>query len=67
MALVNQNKLFYNQDNEIPFDFNKDTAYHFDATKFAHWLKNTYCIPKGLKHIEEDIISSNKMKMESNL
>jgi tryptophan halogenase len=42
MALVNANKFFYNEDNEIPFDFNKNTAYHFDATKFAHWLKNKY-------------------------
>ena len=57
MALVNQNKCFYNEKNEIPFEFNKHTAYHFDATKFAFWLKNNYCIPKGLKHIKEDIIS----------
>jgi tryptophan halogenase len=57
MALVNQNKCFYNENNEIPFDFIRDTAYHFDAVKFAHWLKNKYCIPRGLKHIEDNIIS----------
>jgi hypothetical protein len=50
MALVNQNKCFYNEKNEIPFDFNEDTAYHFDATKFAIWLKDNYAIPKGVKH-----------------
>jgi len=57
MALVNQNKCFYNENNEIPFDFIRDTAYHFDAVKFANWLKNKYCIPRGLKHIEDNIIS----------
>lgn len=57
MALVNQNKCFYNENNEIPFDFARHTAYHFDAVKFANWLKNNYCIPRGLKHIEDNIIS----------
>jgi tryptophan halogenase len=57
MALVNSNKCFYNENNEIPFRFNMDTAYHFDATKFGLWLKDHYCLPKGLKHIKEDIIS----------
>ena len=32
-------------------------AYHFDATKFVLWLKNNYCIPRGVKHIQEDIKS----------
>ena len=55
MALVNNNKLDYNKDNIIPFDFHKNTAYHFDATKFGVWLKEQYCLPRGVKHIEEDI------------
>jgi tryptophan halogenase len=57
MALVNQNKCFYNENNEIPFNFNKNTAYHFDAIKFANWLKNNFCLPKGLNYIKEDIVS----------
>jgi tryptophan halogenase len=55
MALVNQNKLGYNEDNDIPFEFHKDTAYHFDATKFALWLKDNYCLPRGVKHVQEKI------------
>ena len=46
MAYVNNNK------------FNKQKtsyAYHFDATKFAIWLRDRYCIPKGITHIKEDI------------
>jgi tryptophan halogenase len=57
MALVNQNKCFFNEYNIIPFDFKKDTAFHFDATKFGLWLKDYYCIPRGVKHIKEEIIS----------
>jgi len=57
MALVNQNKCFYNELGFLPFDFKKDTAYHFDASKFAIWLKDNYSLPKGVKHIQEDIVS----------
>ena len=31
MALVNENKCFFNEDNRIPFEFHKHSAYHFDA------------------------------------
>ena len=55
MALVKQNKFFKNEDEKIPFAVNKDTAYHFDATKLGLWLRDHYCIPRGVKHIKEDI------------
>ena len=63
MALVNSNKLFKNDKKELEsFNFKNDTAYHFDAIKFGIWLKNNYCIPKGVKHVVEDIknIKTNK-------
>ncbi len=28
-----------------------DVAYHFDAVKFALWLNEKYCKPRGVKHI----------------
>ena len=55
MALVNNNKLFENTNNELPFSFLKNVAYHFDATKFGIFLRDKYCKPKGVKHILEDI------------
>ena len=56
MALVNNNVLFKNEDQELPFfNFKKDMAYHFDASKFGEWLKEYYCKPKGVKHIVEEI------------
>ena len=45
MALVNENKF----KDDVPY------AYHFDATKFGLWLRDHYCIPKGIKHIKEDV------------
>jgi len=56
MAMVNQNKISYNREQKIPFNFYKDSAFHFDATKFGLWLREKYCKPKGVKHIEDDII-----------
>jgi len=55
MALINENKCFYNEKNELPFNFESDTAYHFDSIKFGLWLKENYCIPKGLNYINENI------------
>lgn len=53
MSLVNQNKLHKNEDGLIPsFNFETDTAYHFDATAFAIWLRDHFSKPKGVKHIQ---------------
>ena len=51
MSLVNNNTIFKNEKSELPsFNFKADTAYHFDATKFGLWLKEHYCLPRGVKH-----------------
>lgn len=49
-----------------PEEFKKDgynpilsTALHFDAIKFADWLKNNYCIPRGVKLLSNNVISVN--------
>ena len=63
MAMVNNNTLFKNQNEELDhFNFQYHTAYHFDATKFGLWLRDHYCKPKGVKHIIEDVntIETNK-------
>ena len=68
MALVNQNKVSFNKDGQFDsFDFFRDTAFHFDATKFGLWLRDFYCLPKGVVHIKEhiDIIKQNKNGIES--
>ena len=54
MSLIKENKI---TDKNIfsTFNINRDAAYHMDATKFGLWLKDHYCLPRGVKHIEEDI------------
>ena len=56
MALVNQYKI---SDKKIEgldgYDFKKNVAYHFDATKFGIWLRDNYCIPKGVVHIQKNV------------
>jgi hypothetical protein len=39
-------------DNFVP---DRDVAYHFDATKFGQWLKNNYCIPRGVTLIVDSV------------
>ena len=55
MALVKQNRIFKNEQNQIPFNFRTDVAYHMDATKFGLWLRDHYCIPKGVKHQKAEV------------
>ena len=52
MALVNENKCHHNTE---LLNFKRDSAFHFDATMFGQWLKDNYCLPRGVKHIKEEI------------
>ena len=52
-SLFENNKFSLNKYGEFDiFDPMWDAAYHFDATKFGRWLKDYYCIPSGVRHIE---------------
>ncbi len=48
-------------ENKIPssdledFNVNQDVAFHFDAIKFANYLKNKICIPSGVSHLVDTI------------
>ena len=41
--------------NKNTFSPDLPRAYHFDATKFGIWLRDNYCLPRGVKHIKENI------------
>ena len=60
MAFINQNKMSF--DSLPGWDFKKSAAFHFDAIKFGLWLKDHFCLPKGVKHIKEtnDTIEQNE-------
>jgi hypothetical protein len=52
MALVNENKISMNEDGKLDnYRFDYDTAFHFDATMFGQYLKNHYCLPRGVNHV----------------
>jgi flavin-dependent dehydrogenase len=56
MALVNENKISENLNGSLPsYKFRTDTAYHFNAIKFANWLRTEYSIPKGVKNILAEV------------
>jgi tryptophan halogenase len=38
------------------FDPKWHAAYHFDATKFGTWLRDRYCIPRGVTHIVNEVV-----------
>lgn len=56
MALVNNNKV-YTDKGLGKFDFKTGTAFHFDATKFGIWLRDTQC--KSITHIKSQVTKIN--------
>ena len=58
-ALYEQNKFSDNKHGKYGnFDPKQHVAYHFDATKFGAWLRDHYCIPRGVKHISSTVVNS---------
>jgi tryptophan halogenase len=55
-ALFETNKFTKNLNNKFPnYDPVHSAAYHFDATKFGLWLKDRYCVPRGVKIIPSTV------------
>mgnify|MGYP005989910327 FL=1 len=50
MSMINQNKFALKSQVDLGFDYQGASAVHFDAIKFANWLRDKFCIPKGVKH-----------------
>jgi hypothetical protein len=55
-ALFDNNKYSDNSDGAFDnFDPRLSVAYHFDAVKFGLWLKENYCLPRGVRHILSEV------------
>jgi hypothetical protein len=68
LTLAEQNKISWNESGNLGnFNFKNDVAYHFDATKFGLWLKNNYCIPRGVTVIPQTVesVNTNEAGIES--
>jgi tryptophan halogenase len=67
-AMFDSNKFSLNKSgqfaNYIP---ENDVAYHFDAVKFGLWLKERYCLPRGVELISAtvDTITTNNDGVET--
>ena len=55
-ALWNANKFTKDATGFDNWNPNLNYAYHFDATKFGVWLRDHYCIPRGVNHIIGDVV-----------
>ena len=68
-ALFESNKFSDNRSGEFGASFNPktDVGYHFDSTLFGQWLKTNYCLPKGVKVINDDVVEvlTNENGVES--
>jgi tryptophan halogenase len=57
--LTDMNKMTRNEDGRLRgFNFNTDTAYHMDASKFGQYLKNRFC--QNVTHIVDTVVEVNK-------
>ena len=56
--LAKHNRLTYNSNDTLKFDFKNNTAYHFDAGKFGKFLKTKFC--KTVDTYRDDIVSVEK-------
>jgi flavin-dependent dehydrogenase len=58
-ALFENNKFSTNESGAFgSYNKNTDVAYHFDAVKFANWLRDNYCIPLGVVLISDTVKSA---------
>jgi tryptophan halogenase len=68
LTLAEQNKISLNKNGKLDnFNFKNDVAYHFDAAKFGQWLKNNYCLSRGVTLISQtvELINTNDNGIES--
>lgn len=56
-ALFMNNKINENRNGEFDnYSFQLDTGYHLDATKLGNYLKNNYCLDRGVKHVVGNVV-----------
>lgn len=55
-ALWNENKFSLNKYGQFDnYDDFRAVAYHFDAVKFGAWLREHYCLPRGVRLISDTV------------
>jgi tryptophan halogenase len=60
MPLIENNKFSKNESGEFDNYYPEtNVVYHFDATKFGAWLRDRYAKPKGVIHIQGEVVTVN--------
>jgi len=58
--LFEKNKISKNEDGSFGiFNLKTDSAFHLDAVKFANWLRDKFCVPRGVNHIRGTVTKVN--------
>jgi tryptophan halogenase len=57
--LFSKNKI---ADNFDTFDLKNNSAYHLDANKLGPFLRDEFCLPRGVNHIYGEVSSISKRK-----
>lgn len=56
MPLIENNKIFKNEDNSLEgYEFKHSSSFHLDSVKFGIYLREKYCVPKGVKYIVSEV------------
>tara|TARA_B100000427_G_C15487492_1_gene585988 strand:- start:76 stop:1674 length:1599 start_codon:yes stop_codon:yes gene_type:complete len=58
--LARYNKNTKNKHKVLDFEFDRETAYHFDAELFGQYLRDKVCIPNGVTHHVDDVVGVEK-------
>lgn len=59
-SLFEKNKISNNEDGSFGgFNLKTDSSFHFDATKFACWLRDNFCIPRGVNYVRGTVKKVN--------
>jgi hypothetical protein len=71
ITCVEENKFSYDIYDKLQLGKTGNSAVHFDAVKFALWLKEKICLPNGVKHVLQNIddlqIDENGIKKLNNI
>lgn len=69
VALCETGKINFNERKEFDnnFDFFRSCAFHFDAVKFANFLRDQICVPRGVTYIPATVeeVNMNDRGIES--
>jgi tryptophan halogenase len=59
ILMTDANKMTRNENHLLRgFNFNADTAYHMDAGAFGAYLRDTMCLPSGMRHLLDNVIDA---------